>query len=276
MAASLFSCKRFYNPFSDQKILAEVGTAVLYENDVVSIFTPGITPEDSIKLLESYVDRWVKDQLKIDQAEQVFESSQQDVDRMVEDYRQSLLKNKLDQYYIDSFIDTLFTESEIRSYYNENRKDFILDKTIVKGRIVKFPKNFRQEQELRKLMLSGSESDYQAFVGLCTKNSLGLTEFTSWNDFSQFQAVLPRPDKDDYDYLLAAPNKIHEIADGPNKYFVRVLDFRKVGDYTPPESVQDVIRRIIFNRRKQDIVRRHEDSLYNKALQQKKVSINIK
>ena len=93
------SCKRFANPFAGgDKVLAEVGGEKLYVHDLSSIFTPDMAPEDSVKILGSYVDRWVKMQLKIQEAERMFESSQQDIDRMVEEYRNSLLTHKVDQY----------------------------------------------------------------------------------------------------------------------------------------------------------------------------------
>ena len=74
------SCKRFANPFAgSDKVLAEVGGEKLYVHDLSSIFTPDMAPEDSVKILGSYVDRWVKMQLKIQEAERMFESSQQDI-----------------------------------------------------------------------------------------------------------------------------------------------------------------------------------------------------
>ena len=63
------SCKRFANPFAGgDKVLAEVGGEKLYVHDLSSIFTPDMAPEDSVKI-RLYVDRWVKMQLKIQEAE---------------------------------------------------------------------------------------------------------------------------------------------------------------------------------------------------------------
>ena len=40
-------------------------------------------------------------------------------------------------------------------------------------------------------------------------------------------------------------------------------------------SVSDVIRRVIFNQRKQDIIKAHEDSLYRQAVTEKKIVVNV-
>jgi len=48
--------------------------------------------------MRKYIDRWVVKQLKLKEAEVLFSSSADDIDRMVEEYRQALLIRKLDQY----------------------------------------------------------------------------------------------------------------------------------------------------------------------------------
>ena len=98
VVAGFVSCKRFPNPFANQKVLAEVGGEKLYLHDIAPIFTPDMTAEDSIKIQKSYVDQWVKKQLKIQEAEEMFRSSQEDIDRMVEEYRNSLMTHKVAQY----------------------------------------------------------------------------------------------------------------------------------------------------------------------------------
>ena len=150
-----YSCKRFPNPFAEHNaILAEVEDKKLYLHDVSPIFTPNMTSEDSLKILRSYVDQWVKKQLKIKEAERMLEESQKDIDQMVQEYRNSLLTHKVDQFYVDKNIDTLFTDTQIADYYNQNKADFILDKTLVKARIVRIPRSYDKKKTIEELMLT--------------------------------------------------------------------------------------------------------------------------
>lgn len=150
-----YSCKRFPNPFAEHNtILAEVENKKLYLHDVSPIFTPNMTSEDSLKILRSYVDQWVKKQLKIKEAERMLEESQKDIDQMVQEYRNSLLTHKVDQFYVDKNIDTLFTDTQIADYYNQNKADFILDKTLVKARIVRIPRSYDKKKTIEELMLT--------------------------------------------------------------------------------------------------------------------------
>ena len=75
-----YSCKRF--PFAEHNaILAEVEDKKLYLHDVSPIFTPNMTSEDSLKILRSYVDQWVKKQLKIKEAERMLDAVQGSEDK---------------------------------------------------------------------------------------------------------------------------------------------------------------------------------------------------
>ena len=77
-----YSCKRFPNPFAEHNtILAEVENKKLYLHDVSPIFTPNMTSEDSLKILRSYVDQWVKKQLKIKEAERMLDAVQGSEDK---------------------------------------------------------------------------------------------------------------------------------------------------------------------------------------------------
>ena len=89
-------------------------------------------------------------QLKIKEAERMLEESQKDIDQMVQEYRNSLLTHKVDQFYVDKNIDTLFTDTQIADYYNQNKADFILDKTLVKARIVRIPRSYDKKKDDRR------------------------------------------------------------------------------------------------------------------------------
>ena len=137
--------------------------------------------------MKVYVDRWVRKQLKLQEAEILFSASADDIDKMVEEYRQALLIRQLDQHYVDRSIDTTFTENEIAAYYNAHKADFRLDRTLVKGRIVQFGEGYRQARKLRELMGTKSEARQQDFRDICAKNDFTVSDFSDqWVDFPEF------------------------------------------------------------------------------------------
>ena len=276
LLVAMASCQRFPNPFFDSKnkVLAEVGDSKLFAYDVSTIFTPGLSAEDSLKLLESYVDQWVKKQLKIEEAERMFEESQEDIDRLVQEYRNSLLTHKVDQFYVDKYIDTLFTADQIRQYYEAHKSDFVLDKTLIKARIVRLPERHPQQKQVEELLRSPRAESLQDLTELCVKNDFELIEMDRWTDMATLLLQLPTDRTQSYDYLLDT-SKIHEFEANSYLFYVRVVAVRKAGDYAPMESVAEVIRRVLFNQRKESIVREHEDSLYKQAYEKKEIIVNV-
>ena len=272
IAAASVSCRRI-NTLFEEETVAKVGDAKLYMSEVRTIFTPDLTPQDSMKLLERYVDAWVKRQLKIQKAEEIFPEAIPEVERMVEDYRSSLLSYRLDQYYVDRRIDTLVTAEEVEVYYNGHLSDFVLDRSIVKGIIVKLPDNHRQKVKVRELMV-GSGEKYQDFLELSRKNGFSVYEVASWMDFADFLNMLPTNKLRDYDDLLGKTG-VQEMKDGDNLYLIVISSHMKAGETSPPERVGETIRRVIMNQRRQDIVRNYEDSIYNAGLGSKLVEIKI-
>ena len=250
-----------------------VGDRELRLRDVQSVVPQGLTGDDSAAFMQVYVDRWVRKQLKLQEADVLFSASAHDIDRMVEEYRQALLIRKLDQYYVDRRVDTTFTEQEIASYYESHKGDFRLDRTIVKGRIVRIPESYRQAARLKTLMASPSPARQQDFSDLCEKNSFEVNDFREqWIDFAEFLSYLPTRRSQSYDQLLAS-NAVQEMRDSYSHYYFRIDAVRREGETIPLERLRGTIRRILFNQRQTDVIRRHEEELYTRAVEEGDVRI---
>ena len=246
------------------RVVARVDKAQLTES-VVSEATEGLTGEDSVKVANKFVEQWVRSQVKSREAQRVLASSYDEIEKLVEEYRTSLINNRLDQHYLAGRMDTLITDSMVRRYFDAHRSDFVMDRAVVKGRIVRLPDNYRQSVKLFNLMGSKSDEKQQDFLDLCAKNNFELHTFDSWVDFNEFLSYLPvRRDKN-YDYLLSG-GEIRQMADSDNKYFIEINDVIKQGADAPYERVADRVRRILFNQRRAELVGFYNDSLYNAAL----------
>ena len=207
VAASVFlaGCREMPGYFASDTTLARAGGKQLQLRDVESVVPKGVTGEDSAAFMKVYVDRWVRKQLKLKEAETLFSASGDDIDKMVEEYRQALLIRKLNQLYVDRSIDTTFTDDEITAYYNAHKADFRLDRTLVKGRIVQFGEGYRQARKLKELMGAKSAAQQQDFRDICEKNDFTVTDFREqWVDFPEFLSFLPTLRSQNYDSVLSS------------------------------------------------------------------------
>ena len=268
-------CKEFPNPFEGDRVLAKVDGVTLRMMDVQSIFPRGISGEDSVQLLETYVDRWVRDQLKLQEATRIFRSSESNIERLVEQYRNTLLTHKFEQYCIDQATgDSLYTETDLQSYYLQHRGEYILDRDIVKGTVVVCPDNYRQKSKIKELLGSGSKEKKEDLKAICEKNEFSLQEVTEWTDFSDFLTLLPAKRNERYDNLLKQQG-VQEMVDGNMHYYFLIADYRTAGMQSPYERVKDVVRWVVINQRKAEIVKAYEDSVYQQALPEKNITINL-
>jgi len=272
-ALLLAGCRELPRYFTSDTTIARAGGKELKIRDVRSVVPQGLTGEDSAAFMRVFVDRWVVKQLKLQEAETLFSSSAADIDKMVEEYRQALLIRKLDQHYVDRSIDTTFTENEIAAYYNAHKADFRLDRTLVKGRIVQFGEGYRQARKLRELMGTKSEARQQDFRDICAKNDFTVTDFSDqWVDFPEFLSYLPTLRSQNYDPVLAS-TAVQEMRDSHSHYYFQIEAVRREGEPIPPERLRGIIRRILFNQRQGEIIRRHEEELSARATENGEVKI---
>lgn len=267
-----FGCRELPAYFRGAEPLAKVGGRTLYLHEVERLAPEGITGDDSTSFYRLYVDRWVGRQLKLREAEQRFSDVEEDIEALVEEYRQSLLIRKLDQYYVDSHIDTLFTEEEIQEYYNAHLNDFRSDRTWVKGRILRFKEGDRQAKKLLQLMRSNSEESRRDLEGICLKNGFDLVEFTSWCDFEEFLGHLPALLSEDNSALLLS-HDVQQMRDNRSRYYFQITSVRAAGEALPLERVRETIRRILFNRRQSDLIRQQEEQLRLQAVEEGKIRL---
>lgn len=263
---SAAGCQELPNYFADDAALARVGRTELYRREAVSVVPAGVSGEDSVAFVNLYIDRWIRKQLKLREAEEMFSESAEDIDRQVEEYRQALLIRKLDRYYVEHGIDTVITDDEIRAYYEAHKADFRLDRTLVKGCVVGFPEGVRQASRLKELMGSASPERQKDFRDLCAKNNFKLNDFAgTWVDYQEFLNCLPTLRSQDYSSSLDV-RTVQQMRDGHHHhYYYRIDAVLRKGDPSPLERVRSDIRRILFNRRQSEVIRQHEEALYNAA-----------
>ena len=225
VAASVFlaGCREMPGYFAGDTTIARAGGKDLRLGDVRSVVPQGLSGDDSAAFMKVYIDRWVLKQLKLQEAETLFSSSAGDIDKMVEEYRQALLIRQLDQHYVDRSIDTVFTADEIAAYYNAHKADFKLDRTIVKGRIVRFGEGYRQAAKLKTLMGARSEAQQQDFRDICEKNDFTVDDFRDqWIDFPEFLSYLPTLRSQSYDSVLATA-AVQEMRDSHAPIISRLM-----------------------------------------------------
>ena len=274
LAVCMTSCRRLPAYLTGERPVARVGKAELTAVEVGNAVPSSLSGEDSTAYAELYVDRWVRRMLKVREGEELFRESAGDIERQVEEYRQSLLVRRVDQYYVErSTTDTLLTDDEVKAYYDAHRSEFKLDRTIVKGRMVRFPESYRRQMQLLTLMSSPSKEKQRDFEEICTKNDFYLSDNReTWVDLTDFMSELPVTGSYGAT-LLKTTGKVQNLRDAQSIYYVEITDVLRAGDLSPFERAEPTIRRILYNARRNDIIRAHEEELIRAAEESRDIRI---
>lgn len=255
-------------------VVATVDNKHLSVQDIVRDMPKGLTDIDSVTFVRMYVDNWVLSQLKVKRAEEVLSSYEEDIERLVEDYRQSLIMRQLDQYYVDRAIDLEITDKQLSAYYRANAASFKLDHNKVRGVVVKAPRTFRNTTTLTSALKAViKSSDTQEVAALAEKHGLQLTDHAQhWVSFSDFLSNLPTERSRSYANLLDKDGVQQMTTDDAIFYFA-IIDVARKGEVAPLECVEQDIRRRLYSERRADIVEEYESELKREAVGSGRVTL---
>ena len=93
-----------------------------------------------------------------------------------------------------------------------------------------------------------------------------------WIDFPEFLSYLPTLRSQSYDSVLAT-NAVQEMRDSHARYYFQIDAVLRKGEPIPLERLRGTIRRILFNQRKGEIIRSHEEELCTRAAEMGEVKI---
>lgn len=197
--SSLLSCRMFSSFIHDEKVVARVGSNMLYESEVAQLIPPGTSSEDSLRLVMQYANTWAMDMIFLDIAEEQLSKSEKDVTKELEAYRRSLLKYRYEQLFINERLDTAVTDEELEEYYEAHASEFTLVRPIVKARYMKIYEDSPDFGTLKKNMSSLEDNELWEADSLAYSAAIRFTSYSDkWIDIT----VLAKDLEVDYTTLL--------------------------------------------------------------------------
>lgn len=265
----LLSCEK-KDENINKKPLARVFDKRLYAEDLENIIREGISSKDSAIITKRKIELWIQKQLILNKAEINLSEEQKSIDKIVEDYRASLLIDKYKQEFLKQKLDTVITDSEIESYYKSYPESFKNDREIVKAKFYKIPSEFESVKKFNRLFFSSKDSlKLDEFVA---KNELFYKYFDNkWIHFSEVLIMLPNKIANPKKFLKK--KQYIKSKDDNFFYFVRIKDYKLIGDTKPFDIVKPKIKVVLYNKRKTELINELENNIYQNALAQKNIEI---
>lgn len=249
---------------SKQEILAEYNGKILYKSDIPDDVWLAYNNGDSSGLLKSIIDKWIEKTALLEAAENALSDEQKNKDRLIEDYRSSLLIYEYQQQLVREKLDTGVTDAEILTFYDENKAAFQLKKNIVKIRYIKIGKQKADINKLKRLMQNpGIENDNELKL-YAEKQADNFYTDSNWLFLDDITKEIPLDENYNQQRFLSN-SKFISIEENGVLYLLYIIDFRIKDALSPLEFEKDKIKDIILYQRKLKFLKDIQNSLYQKA-----------
>lgn len=250
-------------PEEDSPLLAKVYDRELHVDDVAGIVPPGLAHEDSLTLLDNYVEQWIRQAVILSKAEK---NVTEDFSRELQEYKNSLLAYAYERQVLDQILDTVVKDSQIREYYQNHKADFPLKSSIVKAVYVVAPVKSPVVAKLKKIVSCSSfgESDILDLEETASRNGFsGYYDADVWIPFYTLQTAIPVTAYNEQ--LFLKNNRSITLSDDSLFYAARILNYRITDDVSPLEMQRDNIRALILNHRKTEALNKLRSDLLKEA-----------
>jgi len=253
-------------PVENDVALASVFSKKLFLSELDGMVPEGASVEDSTKIINAQVERWVRETLIMQEAEKNIPSDL-NIDELVRDYRSSLIRHNYEQFLVETQLDSTITPQQIANFYEITKEQYQLQSNILRCFLIKVPKSAPNFEQLRKWWNSEKEEDFKNMKDYASQNAaFYLLESEVWYQNDEIRSQLPSGVD-----LGNGQNMYRE--DGDYKIFFKVLEKKSKKEIAPMEYIQDQIKKVILHKRKMALLDKRKEELYDRETNKKNVKI---
>lgn len=253
-------------------LLAQVFDYKLYFDDIRDLIQGYTTAEDSIQQVRSLTEHWVRDRLILVEAEKNF-PKEANMNKLLEDYRQSLLRHFFEQRIIEERLDTVITENDLQRYYDANKEQHRLETGILRAYYFKFRKPIPRNDKILTWWKSFPESHFADVINYAAKHAkTNWSDSTQWHEMNMLIQLFPEG-------TLSAEsirsNRSILREDGDYVYLLYPLEVYHTNDIAPLSRVRPQAARYIIHQRELELLERIKKEIYDRDIRNDQVKIHI-
>jgi len=257
----------------DAEVLAVVGSEQLLIGEVTPFLNDSLSSQDSAIFIQNYTERWVRDRLMIQAAEENVPDNV-DIEQLVNDYRASLLVHHFEQKVIEEQLDTAVSRDEILKFYEKNKDQFQNDKDLVRAHFIKLKKPFPDQRRMEGWWKEPTGDNLVALRNYCQNYGTYFNlDAEKWLEYNEIARQLPRGS---IRFSDLRPDYERNFADFNHQYLIRVFETVRSTENPPVALVADQAKMIILHERKLRLLEQVRQELYNEAIQERSVKIMTK
>ncbi len=267
----LSACKNFGGQSSSNKLLVTVYNKSLYLNELDGMFPDNATKQDSQQVINAYVDRWIRDNVIMAEAERNVPKDL-NIDELLKKYRESLILNSYEEQLTKNGLDTAISNTELQVFYEKNKDQYQLETPITRCYFLKIPKQSSQTDSLQKWWDSPKSGDnlkkMQEYARKYARSY--ILEDSVWTRSEEIINMLPKG-------TLTSDNintgKELTLKDGDFQYYFRALGVMNQKEIAPLSFIKEQASKYILHQRKIQVIENKKQEMYD--LEMKKNNVKI-
>jgi len=269
------SCDKIFDkPGEEYQVVAQVGNSKLTKKTLRELFENDFSGQDSIRVVNAYINRWAKEELLKREADKELKKDP-NIRRAVEEYRKSLLIHKYEEKLVKEMLDSTITREQIARQYQKNKASFILTETIFQVRWIVITSSNISPEDLQAHWQKNKSRTDEKWIGLAElyANNYNLDPNIWWGK-GELLSLLPSEIDEKY---LKVRDEVRLFPVSKNNILVlEVIDSRERGKLAPISFVKDDIRSYILHQRKENFLKQYRQELFEKGLNSNNVKIGIR
>jgi hypothetical protein len=243
------------------QIVAIVNTDKLFREDLKDVLPRNISKEDSLILVKSFIQDWAVEKLLLKgAANNSTLASFENINKLVQDYKESLLINNYKEELIKQQLDTVISEAEVEQYYLVNNENFKLNEVLVKSKYLYFNRSINDQKEIIKLFKSDKIEDAEELERQQLSFKIYQLNDSIWTDLDKVLLKLPFSKEN----LLKKSNFIQK-KDSLGLYLVAIKEVLNRNDVAPISYIKSTIKEMILHKRKIELIREIEKIIVKDA-----------
>lgn len=257
---------------SSSNAIAKVYEHTLYQEDLVQLFPSNIASKDSVEVAKGLIDSWAKKKMLLKKAEVNMPSTNLELEQLVERYREDLFINTFKKALVLKELDTVVTNAELESYYEENKESFKVNEELVKFKFIAIKPNNKKRNKYKKLLLSDKKKDLIVLYEDIDLMESSFLNDSTWVRYKDVQRKLPLLKKTNYLSDLK-PNKFIANRFDGNLYYIHIKDVINRNEIAPLRYISNTIRQMVLQQRKLQLINKVESVLLDDAIKNKQFEI---
>ena len=250
------------------QLLAKVHNKSLYLSEMDGMFPGKITPEDSLAIIRAYVERWIREALLLNEAEQNIPSDL-NIDKLVRDYRASLIRHNYEKALVEQSLDSTVTQEQLKAFYEANKEQYQLETPIMRCYFIKLPLPVREPEKLRQLWNANDEGELEKLIAYCNAHAEAyLLRDSAWYKVEDIAMEMPKG-------TVTADNvsakREFSQRDGEYQYYFRVFEVKNRKDIAPLGYIEDQARKVILRSRREKLLKEKIEAMYQREMRRNNI-----